>query len=344
MTRRANPPEGEMRAAVLHAYGQPLDLRTVPTPTPGPDEALVRVRAVGLCGTDLKLISGALAGSSPLPMIPGHEVAGEVVAGCGHELDRRRVACYIYEFCGACRICLAGHPTACREAIRIGVERDGGMATYVAVKRANLLPFADHVPDEWAAVAMDAVASPWAALRARGGIGPGMSVLIVGAGGLGIHATQIARSAGAAVAVVDPAESRRRLALALGAELAVPPERERDLWQWSRGGVDVALESSGVRAGFEVAARSLRPGGRLMCNGYQAGVEYGLESLKLVLDEMEIVGSRSASREHAQAALTAVERGDVRPQISESIPLADVNDAIATLARGAADGRIVIRM
>jgi D-arabinose 1-dehydrogenase-like Zn-dependent alcohol dehydrogenase len=333
-----------MRAAVLREYGEPLDLTSVPDPIPADGEALLRVSAVGLCGTDLKLLSGALAHLATLPLIPGHEVCGRVVHGGGPELDGQRVACYLYESCGSCRVCIAGHTTACRAAVRIGTERDGGLATFLAVKRENLIPVADNVSDEQAAVAMDAVTAPWSALHRQASIGPGSLVLIVGAGGLGIHAVQIARTAGARVAVVDVSSSRRERALELGAQLALDPGDAGKLREWSEGGFDLALECSGRREGFEVAVNALRPGARVVCNGYAPGAEYAVDSLKLVLDELEIVGSRLGTLESAQAALGAVERGDVVPEIGMVVGFDDVNDAFGALAEGSVDGRIVVRV
>jgi D-arabinose 1-dehydrogenase-like Zn-dependent alcohol dehydrogenase len=333
-----------MRAAVLREYGEPLDLASVPDPVLADGEALLEVSAVGLCATDLKLLSGGLAHLAELPVIPGHEVCGRVVRGGGSGLDGRRAACYLYESCGRCRLCLVGHPTACRSAVRIGTERDGGLATYLAVKRRNLIPVADHVSDEHAAVTMDAVAAPWSALHRQAAIGPGSLVLIVGAGGLGIHAVQIARMRSARVAVVDVSASRRERALELGAELALDPADAGGLREWSEGGFDVALECSGRREGFEVAANALRPGGRVVCNGYAPGVEYGVDSMRLVLDEIEIVGSRLGSFESSRAALGAVERGDVVPQIGMVVGFDEVNDAFGALAEGSVDGRIVVRV
>jgi D-arabinose 1-dehydrogenase-like Zn-dependent alcohol dehydrogenase len=146
------------------------------------------------------------------------------------------------------------------------------------------------------------------------------------------------------VAVIDPAPGARELAVKLGAGLAVGPD-ELDAvraWAGAGGGVDLALETSGVRAGFDAAVAVLRPGGRVVCNGYQPGLEYGLDSRRLVLDEIDVLGSRVASREDARAALDAVERGDVRPHVSRTLPLARVNEALGLLRGGEVEGRLVL--
>ena len=331
-----------MKAAVLSEFDRPLEITELPRPEPRDDEVLIRVRATGLCGTDIKLQAGAFRDTTRLPLVPGHEVAGELVDAADELASGQRVCCYVYETCGTCLWCRAGRPTLCPHRVRIGLERDGGLAEFAIVKRANLIPFSDELAFEEAAVSMDAVASPWGALHGRARIGPGERVLVVGAGGLGINGVQIARAAGCAVAVVDPVASHRELALERGAQLAVAPDGAAEIRAWSDVGVDVALETSGARAGFDTAAAALRPGGRVVCCGYYPGTEYGLDSARLVLKEIDVMGSVSASLPLARDALRAVEAEQVKPPIMEIVPLAAVNEALDTLRRGGVLGRMVV--
>ena len=111
-----------VKAAVLRRFGDPLELSEVPDPSPGDGEVLVRVRAVGLCGTDLKVVAGTLPGLR-LPLIPGHEVAGEVIAG---ELAGSKVACYLYEPCGHCRWCRASEHALCPTPAASGAAATAG--------------------------------------------------------------------------------------------------------------------------------------------------------------------------------------------------------------------------
>jgi D-arabinose 1-dehydrogenase-like Zn-dependent alcohol dehydrogenase len=331
-----------MRAAVLTKFACPLEIADLPRPEPSADEVLIRVRATGLCGTDLKLQAGAFRDTTRLPLVPGHEVAGELVEAANGLEAGQRVSCYLYETCGRCLWCRSERQTLCPHRVRMGLERDGGLAEFATVKRANLLPFSDDLPFESAAVSMDAVASPWAALHGRARIRSGEHVLVVGSGGLGSNGVQIARAAGCAVAVVDPVASHRDLALESGAALAVAPDAAEEVRAWSDVGVDVALETSGARAGFDTAAAAVRPGGRVVCCGYQPGTEYGLDSARLVLKEIDVMGSVSASLPLARDALHAVEAGEVRPAIMEVVPLEAVNEALETLRRGGVLGRMVV--
>jgi propanol-preferring alcohol dehydrogenase len=332
-----------MRAAVLRAFGEPLEIADVADPIPEADEVLVRVHAAGVCGTDLKIVAGALPGT-PLPIVPGHEIAGELAADAGDLRAGQRVAVYFYDPCGKCRFCLAGEESLCPRSRRLGFERDGGLAELVCVRRRNVLPFGAELRFERAATAMDAVLSPWHALHVRAPVSEGATVVVAGAGGLGLCGVQIARAAGARVAALDPVAEHRQAAMAAGAELALAPTEVDDILEWADGGADVALETSGTRSGFAAAAAALRRGGRLVCCGYCPGVEYGLDSARLVLEELTVLGSRAGSRADAVAALAAVDRGEVVPPIAARLPLERVNDALAALAAGAPAGRFVIQL
>jgi propanol-preferring alcohol dehydrogenase len=330
-----------LKAAVLTEFGRPLDITEVPVPVPDENEALVKVVATGICGTDLKITAGAF-GTTPLPIIPGHEVAGELVADVQGMLRGQRVACYLYDPCGECRWCRAGEQTLCPNSRRIGFERDGGLAEFIKVPRRNLLPFSTNVRFEDAAVCMDAVTSPWRALMKRAGLRSGERLVVAGAGGLGLSGIQIASFIGARVAVVDPALRHRELAIEDGADLAVEPNNLGPIHAWAPDGADVGFEASGTRQGFDAIVECLRPGGRIVCCGYRPDTEYGLDSARLVLGEITVMGSRAGTRDDAREALNSLENGVVRPRIMERLKLDDANRAIEMLRAGEVLGRVVV--
>jgi alcohol dehydrogenase, propanol-preferring len=330
-----------VRAAVLERFGEPLVVREAPDPMPGAGDVVVRVRRTGLCGTDLKIVSGALSYVRP-PLIPGHEVAGELADDHGELRCGQRVACYLYESCEECRLCRLGEPTLCRALVRMGVHRDGGLGEYVRIPARNALPIADHVPFEEAATAMDAVLTPWRGLRSRARLREGETLLVVGAGGLGLSAVQVGVALGARVAVVDPSAPNRERAAAVGAELALEPADASGAVEWSGGGVDVAFDGSGAPTGFRTAIDALRPGGRLVAVGYQVGVDYAYDSSRVPLDEITIVGVRPGTREEAAEVLDALAQGSVRPTVMDAVPLDEVNEALDRLRAGDAVGRIVV--
>ena len=189
---------------------------------------------------------------------------------------------------------------------------------------------------------MDAVVSPWRALMERARVRSGESVIVIGDGGLGLAGIQISRAAGARVAAVDPVPEHRAEAPRSGAELAVEPDSAKTLLEWTEpGGADVVYEASGTRAGLDVAAMLITPGGRVICNGWAPGVEYGLQSSKLVLKEITLIGSRTGTRRDVRAVLRALERGQVKPVV-EKISLKDINSAIARLKSRQVTGRFVV--
>jgi D-arabinose 1-dehydrogenase-like Zn-dependent alcohol dehydrogenase len=336
-------PMTDMRAATLQEFGAAPVTTRLPLPRISPGEALVRVRAVGLCGTDLKIANGALRPDLVLPVVLGHEIAGEVVSTPGGDLAvGTRVACHPYLACGHCRECTTGHENVCGNVQLLGLDRQGGLADYLAVPVGNLIPFAAGTDFSAAAVSMDAVATTWHALYARGRIAAGESVIVVGAGGLGLNAVQIAVGAGATVAVVDRNPQHRDAAVASGAACAVSFDDIARLRDWSAAGADLALEATGSRTGFDAAASALGVEGRLVCCGYDPGVEFGLESTGLVARELTVSGSRGSTLTDATAALAAVERGDIRPRIDSVHNLDRVDEAFANLASHHALGRIVI--
>ena len=330
-----------MKAAILRAFGDPLSVEEVPEPVPGPDEVLLRVRAAGLCGSDLKVVSGKLPGVAT-PLIPGHEVAGELTDPVGELPAGTPVAAYVFSTCGTCPSCRRGEGTVCPQAQRIGFERDGGLAEYIAVPRANVLPFSAELGFDRAAVSMDAVLTPWHAIRTRGNVQRGDRVLIVGVGGLGLHAVQVAKALGAHVAVMDPLASHRDAALSLGADIAAAPDEAGLLKAWAPDGIDVALESSGQADGFRSACELVRPAGRIVCCGYQPSRDYAVDSTRLALAELMILGSRGGSIDDARDALAAVGAGQLKPLLVGHGTLADVNDMLEQLRSGAAVGRLAV--
>lgn len=332
-----------MHAAVLEAYDRPVVLTEVPDPVPAEGEVLIRVRAVGICGTDVKVTTGLIP-NLPLPLIPGHEVAGELLADVGGLRAGQRVAAYIFQPCGVCQWCRRGQQTICATSPRLGFERDGGLAEYLVMRPQDLLPFSDDLDFAQAAVTMDAVLTPWHALRSQGDVREGDTVVIVGAGGLGLHGVQIAAALGARVAVVDVDPGRREFALKLGAEQAVGPEDTPGLASWTGEGADVVLEASGAPAGFRVGMDLVRPGGTVVVCGYKPGSDLPADSMRVALSEITVVGSRSGSVTDARDALRAVEEGRISPLIADTGVLADVPAFLERTRQGGVLGRMVVRL
>jgi D-arabinose 1-dehydrogenase-like Zn-dependent alcohol dehydrogenase len=333
-----------MNAALLTEFGTPLVLARLDRPQPGPGEALIRVRAAGLCGTDLKVAAGIMRPGLALPAVIGHEIAGDVVSTPDGSLPPgTRVACYPYLPCGECASCVRGDTNTCARIQLVGLDRQGGLAEYLTVPVTSLIPFAEHTDFAAAAVSMDAVATTWHALYGRGRIiTPGDRVVVIGAGGLGLNGVQIAVGAGARVAMVDRNPVRREAVLDYGADRAVAFDDTDSLRDWSALGADLILEATGSRVGFDTAVSLLASGGRVVCCGHTPGLEFGLESTGMVGRELSVLGSRGSTFTDAAAALAAVDRGDIDPPIDSVYRLDQVDAAFARLASRQALGRVVI--
>lgn len=338
-----------MRAAVLHRFGRPLELREVPDPEPGPGEVIVRTRAAGICRTDLKVVDGVIPTVEP-PLILGHELAGEVVAlGPGVEgvEEGARVAVGLDVVCGFCHYCRRGELDHCSNLRRLGFEVDGALAEQVRVPAANLIPIPPGVSFANAATVPDAIGSPYHAVMSRASVRPGQTVAVYGLGGLGLAAVQIARVAGATVIAIARTEERRRLAEELGATWTIDPrdgalsDQIRDLTGGI--GVDAFIDIVGIEGSVEQGIRSSRKGGRVVVVGYMVP-DFSAPMLPLVYDEVAVMGSRSSTRRELVGAIELVGQGRLQAVIGAELGIEEVNEGLEMLRAGTVIGRAVVNM
>jgi L-iditol 2-dehydrogenase len=322
-----------------------FEIRQVEVPTPGPGEVLARVRAVSICGTDAHLVHGDYPGFWPpsFPFIPGHEWAGEIAA-LGPGAERYgwsvgdRVAGTSHDACGVCQKCVEGRYNLCENYGRVGLHKQyghsvqGADATFVVQGVKTIFPLPDGLTfDEGAVIDPASIALH---VANRGNVAPGDTVAILGAGAIGLLAGDAARIRGAArVVLVERNELRLGKAAAMGFETVDtaagdPVTIVRELTGGL--GVDVALECAGVPVTVGWALGMLRRGGRCAAVGIPTvGVEIAMQ--KLVLDELELVGSRASAGE-MRRVMPLVEQGRmrVRDVMTHRFDLADYGHALAT--------------
>lgn len=335
-----------MRAVVVARYGGALEVTDRPVPRPGAGEVLVRVRASGLCSTDLHLLSGRMPLGN-LPRILGHESAGEIVElgeGVTGWNVGDRVIIAVDVVCGKCRHCLTGQPQRCTSMQRIGFERDGGHAEYVAVPAANLIGLPPTLAYDAAAILPDAVACMYHSLVGQGKVGAGQKVLILGAGGLGIHGVQIARLAGADVMATSRQPQRLKIAEHYG---AIPVNTatkslKHGVDDLTRGeGMDVVVDNIGTRESMREGLSLLRPGGKLLVVAYLDDT-FEVPSIPLFKTEQEIIGCRGSSKQDLEEVVRLTGSGKLEPVIGAHYPLEEIAAAVDRLERGDLVGRIVL--
>ena len=333
-----------MRAVVIASYGGSLQATRRPIPRPGPGEVLIRVRASGLCSTDLHLLSGRQP-LGDLPRIVGHELAGDVVElgnGVAHWRQGDRVTAAIDVICGSCRHCLAGETQLCRSMKRIGFERDGGHADYVAVPEANLVALHAEISYEAAAILPDAVACMYHSLIHQGGVGIGQRILILGVGGLGIHGVQIAKCVGAEVLATSRQQQRVALAEQYGPVgiNTAHESLEAAVARFTDGeGVDVVVDNIGNRASVRQGLTMLRPGGKFLVVAYLDEM-FEVPSMPLFKTEQQIIGCRGSTKQDLIDVVRLVRAGQVTPVLGASYALDQIQEAAARLESGNLVGRI----
>lgn len=321
-----------MKALRIDGIGSNTVFETEPQDL-GPGDVRVKIRFVGLCGSDLNTFRGLnpLAG---FPRIPGHEASG-VVIGKGAEVPAElaiggNVVIWPYSACGACTTCRKGRACACRYNQTLGVQRDGVLREEAVLPAASVIA-CNSLPLRRLAL-VEPLSVGFHAAR-RGSVGAGDTVLVLGCGMIGLGAIMGAARRGARVLAVDPAAAKRDIALSCGASAFLPLTGEDLATEidklTGRDGVDVAIEAVGIPATFLAAVDLAAFGGRVVYVGYsKAPVTY--ETKFFNLKELDIFGSRNASREDFDAVIAALEEfGDRAEQlISKEYPLEEAAAAL----------------
>ena len=324
-----------MKVAVL--YG-PHDLRLVDKPVPalaGPDSVLIKVKAVGICGSDLHAYHGKLA-TVVFPRVIGHEVVGEVVE-VGSAVTTIAPGDHVVVdpvvSCGECPVCRAGRHNVCRDVKCIGVACEGGLAEFIVFPEPSVhllpadLPWRDAVLAEPYTIGAQVVS--------RGRVTQGDKVLVMGAGPIGLVILQAAKRLGAKVLITDIADSRLALAKKLDADACVNPSKQnlaQAVSEFTGGyGVDVAVDAVGVPALFEQGVELTAPGGRVVIIGFNP-TPAQVPELLITRKELDILGSRMNAGKMPEV-VRWIASGEVKtgPLVSHEFKLEELQKAFDLL-------------
>ncbi|RLC92942.1 MAG: hypothetical protein DRI77_12365 [Chloroflexi bacterium] len=326
-----------MKAAVLYA---PREIRfeEVPDPTPGPGEVLIRVRACGVCGSDLHIYTGDR--EVGYPRILGHEFAGEVVAvgeGVSGIAPGERVTAEPNFSCGHCYYCRAGLPNLCLKRVGLAIHLDGSFAELVKVPAAFVWKLPEGVSYRQGAM-VEPLMVAWHAVR-RGGVSIGDRVAVLGCGAIGLLVTMVAAAAGARVYTVDIVPHKLTLARQLGA-FAAFNGREVDAVEEIRRatdglGADVVFETAGVATTVEQALEAVRQAGRVVLVGLSTQPAR-LVPMSVARREVQIIGSFTYYADEFAIGIRLIASGrlDVESLIGFTTDLAGTAEAFRRVEAG----------
>ncbi|MFV0247749.1 MAG: alcohol dehydrogenase AdhP [Tenacibaculum sp.] len=336
-----------MKAAVVREFGKPLQIEEVEVKAPGRNQILVKTKASGVCHTDLHAVDGDWPIKPKMPLIPGHEGVGEVVA-IGADVQGLKEGDpvgvpWLYSACGGCQYCTTGWETLCETQQNGGYSVDGGFAEYILAdaryvgKLPNNPNFLEMAPILCAGVTV------YKGLKETE-TKPGEWVAISGIGGLGHMAVQYAKVMGMNVAAIDIADDKLKLAKRLGADLTVNA-KEQDPGQYltkETGGMHGALITAVSSTAFKQGIETLRRKGTIAFNGLPPG-DFNLPIFEIILKRITIRGSIVGTRKDLQEAIDFAAQGKVKANVAPA-KLEEVNDVFDKMKKGQIEGRIVLEM
>ena len=340
-----------MKAARLHAYGQPLIVEDVPTPSPTAGEVLVRVIGAGFCHSDIHVIDGEIPILPRMPLTLGHENAGIVEAvgsGVTSVRDGDAVAVYGAWGCGICDYCVSGHEQLCASPQWAGLSiHDGGYAEYLLVPHERYLVKLSALRPEQAAPLTDAALTPYRAVKkALPFLEPDSYALVIGLGGLGQYGLKLLDlMASCPVIVVDVAPDKLTMARTLGAAHSLngkDPQVAAQIVDLTKGrGVNAAFDFVGTDATLALAVGATRALGKVS----QIGLAGGAARMKVLENtrfEVQFEATLWGTIKELREVIALAEAGRLTTIPIELAPLDKINEVYARLKRGEVPGRAVI--
>jgi len=335
-----------MRAARFYEVGKPLRLEDIEKPKVGDDEVLIKVKAAGMCYSDVHVLDGVISADPPVTL--GHEIAGEVVE-VGPKVDgfnsTDRVLVHFLSPCGRCKYCLQGYGMRCKylfEREGYGFSDDGGYAEYCKVKADRLVKLPNNLAIEFAATLGCAGITAYHAVKSIARIKIGESVVIYGAGGVGLYALQLAKAMGAYTIALARSEERLRYAESLGADYVINAKSsnlKKEVKKATDGlGADVVLDFVITDESISNAIGMLANGGRIVLVGV-SNRSVSINPQITVLKEFSIMGSLVGTKDELEELVNLASKGRIRSIANRRFKLEEINDALNMLRNGGIVGR-----
>jgi D-arabinose 1-dehydrogenase-like Zn-dependent alcohol dehydrogenase len=333
----------KMKAAVVTEFGRFPEILEMDIPAFGPWDVLVKSRACGICGSDIKLMQGKAPGIKA-PLVMGHEFAGEV-AEVGSEVKGikpgDRAVIHIYIACNTCKNCRLGHQNRCENLQgQIGYTVPGGFAQYARVPASNLVRLPENVSFAEGALLSGAMASPLHCIR-RADVTSADTVAVFGAGGMGMHTIQILRAMGARIIAADIDQERLEFSKTLGASHIINMAKEDTVAVIRKLAIQV-VDGPAVGPVSAIAAKSVARGGRVVLEGHYPDINFVYPVHEFAMRELTLYGSRASRHQDLWDLVDMATRGLVRPLVAKTFPFEQVADAFKMFLETKLMGRITL--
>lgn len=342
-----------MRCLKKETAGEGLRLATAPVPKPGPGEVLIRVTHAGICGTDVHIYNWDRWSQRRIkpPLITGHEFVGRVEAfgeGVQGLTKGQRVSAEGHIICGTCKYCRTGQGHICQNVKIIGVDTDGAFADYIVMPWGNVWPVDSRIPDRHAAI-FDPLGNAMHTVTSENIMGK--TVLIVGAGAIGLFAIPMCKTMGAErVIVAEPNAFRRDLAQKVGADLVIDTTKEKIpdavKAQVDPNGVDVMLEMSGHPNGFREGLQSVAGAGTAVLLGIPSeplAIDWAEDVIFKAIKIVGVNGRRMFDTWYQTQRFLIHHGPTIEPILTHSMKLEQFDEGF-TLLRSASAGKIVLEI